>query len=126
MQLLGTVCGVQSSIQAGCETFSFLAGVFLKDPSEFWALMLGSLCVVSIAWLLYAIYMSRWHRGEKALALLDSDDSSQLRLQHEEERKGLLSQEGGVTPDFEKSPSGKGLEEQTQSFSDSPSLKDET
>ncbi|GAX73942.1 hypothetical protein CEUSTIGMA_g1392.t1 [Chlamydomonas eustigma] len=91
---LGTVCGVQSSIQAGCETLSFLAGVFLKDPTEFWTLMLGSLCVVSAAWLLYAIYMSRRNRVG-ASPYSEADPTSWLReqQQHGDESVGLLSEQ---------------------------------
>ncbi|GAX73941.1 hypothetical protein CEUSTIGMA_g1391.t1 [Chlamydomonas eustigma] len=122
---LGTVCGVQSSIQAGCETLSFLAGVFLKDPSEFWTLMLGSLCVVSAAWLLYAIYMSRRRLGG-SLSECGVDNTSQSRQQHDEECKGLLSQHSSPGRDSQISLAEQEVQERTLSISDPrPLLADE-
>ena len=73
------MCGVQSSIQAIFETLSVLAGLALPDPSEFWALMLGSLCAVGTALLLFALFLIRRHPlpGENHNAqLLQREDDS--------------------------------------------------
>ena len=62
---LGAVCGVQTAVQACFETASFLAGTFLRDPVEFWALMAGSLGVTAAAAALYGAFVARGARRER-------------------------------------------------------------
>jgi len=57
--LAGTVCGVQNSMQAMCETMSFLVALYLSDPQLFSLLMLGSLGVTGLAALLYTAFLAR-------------------------------------------------------------------
>ncbi|MEW5318688.1 MAG: hypothetical protein WDW38_009890 [Sanguina aurantia] len=56
---LGTVCGVQSSLQAMFEMLSFVAGIYLQDPAQCIWLMLASLFVVLCATLLVTIFVVR-------------------------------------------------------------------
>ena len=83
----GLVCGVQSSIQSSFETVSFLAGIFLRNPGEFWAMCLASLCTVGFALFLYALYLIR-HRRQSSRQLLEEDVEGR-----DEEQRGLLAQE---------------------------------
>ncbi|MEW5305959.1 MAG: hypothetical protein WDW36_008468 [Sanguina aurantia] len=55
----GTVCGVQSSLQAMFEMLSFVAGIYLQDPAQCIWLMLASLCVVLCASLLVTVFVVR-------------------------------------------------------------------
>jgi hypothetical protein len=81
----GSVCGVQSSIQACFATASFLAGIFLRRPEDFWALQLASLCVVGSALLLYCCYMAGQITSRSA-SLVASESLSGALL---EESQGL-------------------------------------
>lgn len=58
----GTVTGVQGSMQSLFEIISFVAGSILSAPPEFHWLMLGSLCAISGAGLLYLAYALRGAR----------------------------------------------------------------
>lgn len=57
---LGPVCGVQSSLQAAFESLSFLSGVLCADPQVFFILVVGSVGVVTVAAVMYFVFMASW------------------------------------------------------------------
>ncbi|KAF8060042.1 solute carrier family 40 member 1 [Scenedesmus sp. PABB004] len=56
---LGTVSGVQASLQSAFEIASFVAGCVLHRPEQFPVLMAGSVCAVAAAAALYAAHACR-------------------------------------------------------------------
>lgn len=53
---LGSINGVQSSVQSLCQMLMYIAGVVVWQPERFAFLIFGSLCVVGSAALMFSVY----------------------------------------------------------------------
>jgi hypothetical protein len=71
---LAVVAGVQGSLCSAFELLSFLAGIFVSDPTRFYYLMLASLGMVATACALYLVFVFQQHRGtHQAVAVSESE-----------------------------------------------------
>ncbi|XP_021621888.1 solute carrier family 40 member 2 isoform X4 [Manihot esculenta] len=56
------VGAVQNSLQSILDLLGYVMGIIISHPRDFWKLTLISFSMVTLAALLYSIYLFRWHR----------------------------------------------------------------